>query len=83
MTLMGKIVFIYYFILLVLPRVYSLTLKKTSVLTLYLLIVDEADAHANNGNYPHTLLRQKMVINRPEIKAIFNTVIRVFVEDNS
>ena len=28
MTLMGKIVFIYYFILLVLPRVYSLTLKK-------------------------------------------------------
>ena len=55
MTLMGQIVFIYYFILLVLPRVYSLTLKETSVLTLYLLIVDEADAHANNGNYPHTL----------------------------
>ena len=28
MTLMGQIVFIYYFILLVLPRVYSLTLKR-------------------------------------------------------
>ena len=55
MTLMGKIVFIYYFILLVFPRVYSLTLKETSLLTLYLLIVDEADTHAQNGNYPHTL----------------------------
>ena len=59
MTLIGKIVFIYYFILLVLPRVYSLTVKKTSVVTLYLLIADEADTHAHNGNYPHTLYTPK------------------------